>query len=46
MSKRNYGLTPEEMMKKKKVKKYIVYTSIFLGTVLLSAFVTVLANQI
>jgi hypothetical protein len=46
MSKANYGLTPEQMLKRKKRNKYIMYSMIFLGTVLISAIVTVLANQI
>lgn len=45
MSKRYY-LTPEEVMRKKKMKKNIMYASIFIFTVILSAFVTFLTNSI
>ncbi|XJZ26983.1 hypothetical protein ACF5W4_16910 [Bacillota bacterium Lsc_1132] len=42
----NYGLTPEEMLKRKKRNKVLLYASLFLGTILLSALITVLAHQI
>jgi hypothetical protein len=41
-----YWLTPEEKQRKKKRKKAIMYTTLMLLSVVLSAFVTVLANQI
>ncbi|WP_193747820.1 hypothetical protein [Neobacillus niacini] len=39
-------ITPEEAMRKKKMKKNLLYISIMIGTVVLSAVVTVLANSI
>ncbi|MFS0774859.1 hypothetical protein ABC255_02305 [Neobacillus sp. 3P2-tot-E-2] len=39
-------LTPEEAMRKKKMKKTLLYVAIMIGTVVLSAAVTVLANSI
>lgn len=39
-------VTPEEAYRKKKMKKYLVYISIMVGTVILSALITVLANQV
>ncbi len=42
----NYGLTPEEMLKRKKRNKVLLYASIFLGTILFSAIVTILANKL
>lgn len=38
--------TPEEAMRKKKMKKNLLYFAIMIGTVVLSAVVTVLANSI
>ncbi|MEO2076724.1 MAG: hypothetical protein ABGX20_15240 [Bacillus sp. (in: firmicutes)] len=43
---KNYWLTPEEALKKKKMKKNLTYVYIMLGTVVLSTFVTILANNI
>ena len=37
--------TPEEMVAKRKRNKVILYTTILVGTVLLSAFLTLLSNQ-
>ncbi|MEH7438591.1 hypothetical protein V7182_14050 [Neobacillus drentensis] len=45
MSKSNW-LTPEEVFLKKKRKKGLLYLSFMVGTILLSALVTILANQI
>lgn len=42
----NYGITPEEMLKKKKRNKLFVYATLFIGTILLSAAFTILANQL
>ncbi|WP_276131149.1 hypothetical protein [Bacillus sp. Y1] len=39
-------LTPEEVMVKKKRNKAILYASIILGTMILSAVVTILTNQL
>jgi hypothetical protein len=39
-------VTPEEAIKRKKMKKYLLYINIMLGTVILSAVVTFLANKI
>ncbi|WP_423408280.1 hypothetical protein AABM38_21960 [Heyndrickxia sp. MSNUG] len=39
-------LTPEEKQRKKKRNKTIMYASLLLLSVVLSAFVTILANQI
>lgn len=39
-------VTPEEAYRKKKMKKNLVYISIMVGTVILSALITVLANQV
>ncbi|MCM2535920.1 hypothetical protein NDK43_31060 [Neobacillus pocheonensis] len=39
-------ITPEEKFRLKKRKKTILYFSIMVGTVLLSALVTILANKI
>ena len=39
-------LTPEEKQRKKKRNKAIMYASLLLLSVVLSAFVTILANQI
>ncbi|MEH7113833.1 hypothetical protein V7124_15780 [Neobacillus niacini] len=38
--------TPEEAMRKKKMKKNLLYIAIMFGTVVLSAAVTLLANSI
>ncbi|MEH7335341.1 hypothetical protein V7161_22225 [Neobacillus drentensis] len=43
---KNHWLTPEEMIKKKKMKKGLTYGFITLGTILLSTIVTILANKI
>lgn len=43
---KNYWLTPEEMLKKKKMKKKLTYGFITIGTILLSTFATILANKI
>ncbi|WP_312469613.1 hypothetical protein [Neobacillus sp.] len=45
MSKKDW-LTPEEVMNRKKRKKGILYGSIMIGTIILSTFVTFLANKI
>ncbi len=42
----NYGLTPEEMLKRKKRNKVLLYVSLLLGTIFFSAIVTILANQL
>ncbi len=39
-------LTPEEVMIKRKRNKAILYASIILGTMLLSAVLTILTSQI
>lgn len=39
-------ITPEEAFRKKKMKKNLIYVSIMIGTIILSAVVTVLANQV
>jgi hypothetical protein len=39
-------LTPEEMIRRKKRNKYLLYTAIMIGTILLSTVVTILANKI
>jgi LPS O-antigen subunit length determinant protein (WzzB/FepE family) len=39
-------LTPEAKMKKKKRNKAIMYATLILLAIMLSAFVTLLANQI
>jgi hypothetical protein len=39
-------ITPEEAMRRKKMKKNIMYISIMIFTIILSAVVTVLANSI
>ncbi|MDR7080094.1 hypothetical protein J2Y03_005154 [Neobacillus niacini] len=39
-------MTPEESLRKKKIKKYMLYINITIGTILLSAIVTILANKI
>lgn len=39
-------ITPEEKFRLKKRKKIILYTSIMVGTAILSAVVTILANKI
>ncbi|MEH7180274.1 hypothetical protein [Neobacillus vireti] len=38
--------TPEEAMRKKKIKKYLMYVAIMIGTIVLSTVVTLLANSI
>jgi hypothetical protein len=39
-------ITPEEALRKKKVKKNILYVSIMIGTVVLSALLTILVNSL
>ncbi|MCM3663630.1 hypothetical protein M3204_04400 [Mesobacillus subterraneus] len=39
-------LTPEEKQRKKQRNKTILYASLLLSTVVISALVTILANQI
>jgi hypothetical protein len=39
-------ITPEEAMQRKKLKKNLLYIAIMIGTVILSAALTVLANSI
>ncbi|MDR7080656.1 hypothetical protein J2Y03_005747 [Neobacillus niacini] len=39
-------ITPEEAMRKKKIKKNLMYISIMIFTIVLSAVVTVLVNSI
>ncbi|WP_415815348.1 hypothetical protein [Mesobacillus thioparans] len=41
-----HWLTPEEKQRKKAKQKKLIYAGLFLATVLLSAAITVLANQI
>lgn len=43
---KGYWLTPEEMIKRKKLKKNLTYSFIALGTILLSAVFTFVANNI
>lgn len=43
---KTYWLTPEEVYVQKKKKKRLLYSSIMIGAVLLSALVTILANHI
>ncbi len=43
---KSFWATPEEVLKKKKRKKILVYISIMTGTIVLSTVVTVLANGI
>ncbi|MGF6953688.1 putative nucleic acid-binding Zn ribbon protein [Neobacillus sp. B4I6] len=43
---KNYWLTTEEILEKKKRKKNLTYSFIAIGTIILSAFVTILANGI
>ncbi|MDQ0412193.1 hypothetical protein [Mesobacillus stamsii] len=40
-----YWLTPEEKQRKKAKQKKLVYAGLFLATIILSAAVTVLLNQ-
>lgn len=42
----NLWTTPEEIIRKKKLKKNLLYISIMIGTAILSTVVTVLANNI
>ena len=42
----NYGITPEEMLRKKKRNKILMYATLFIGTILLSALFTILGHQI
>ena len=37
--------TPEEYVRKKQMKKKLIYVSILLGTAVLSTFLTLLTNQ-
>jgi hypothetical protein len=39
-------MTPEESMRKKKNEKNILYFNIMIGTIILSAIVTILANKL
>jgi hypothetical protein len=39
-------LTPEEVMRKKKRNKTLLYAAIMIGTVVLSTIVTLLANHL
>lgn len=39
-------ITPEKALRKKKVKKNILYVSIMIGTVVLSALLTILVNSL
>ncbi|WP_179292496.1 hypothetical protein [Bacillus sp. 7884-1] len=39
-------MTPEESMRKKKMKKNLLYINIMICTIILSALVTILANQV
>lgn len=39
-------ITPEEAMRKKKIKKILMYIAIMIGTIVLSTVVTLLANSI
>jgi len=41
-----YWLTPEEKQRKKRRNKVILYTSLLIFSVVLSALITILANQI
>jgi hypothetical protein len=41
-----YWMTPEEIQKKKARNKMLLYVSFFTATILISAIVTLLANQI
>ncbi|WP_210366150.1 hypothetical protein [Bacillus sp. REN3] len=42
---KKYFLTPEEAQRKRELKKKLIYVSFILLAVLLSAGVTILANQ-
>lgn len=42
----NYGLTPEEMLRKKKRNKTLLYVTIVLGTIVVSASLTILVNRL
>lgn len=44
MSKSNF-LTPEEVMRKRKMNKQLLYASMIIFTIILSALVTILTNQ-
>lgn len=39
-------LTPEEVMVRRKRNKALLYVSIILGTIVISAIVTILTNQL
>lgn len=43
---RSYWPTPEQAIKRKKRKEIITYVLIMFGTILLSIFVTILANNL
>lgn len=43
---KNYFLTPEEVMRKKKMNKKLLYVSIIIFTVILSTLITILANSL
>ncbi|WP_187292124.1 hypothetical protein [Bacillus sp. 1NLA3E] len=42
---KNYFLTPEEIMRKRKMNKKLLYASFIIFTIILSTFVTILTNQ-
>lgn len=39
-------MTPEESMRKKKMKKNLLYINIMIATILLSTLVTILADKV
>lgn len=43
---KGYWLTPEEMYKKKQLKRNLTYGLIAIGTIILSTLVTIVANNI
>ncbi|MBS4212919.1 MULTISPECIES: hypothetical protein [Neobacillus] len=43
---KSYWLTPEEVLRRKKMKKNLVYTSIVFATIILSALLTIVSNQL
>lgn len=46
MMSNQYWLTPEEVIRKKKRNKSLLYAAIMIGTILLSTIVTVFANSL